>query len=145
MPLNIAQLIFPDFDPTEAEKEKSAKIQGQINQMAKGKSDKTAEQAQKEKNLADFFDEEERRINDPEYGAKKRIEEQAAFEKALTEYRTQQPSEVITSVKGDIESLFKAVPAKGAAPEKIDLSEDIDIDIEYEDAPPTVKDIRKSA
>lgn len=144
LPLRVASIIYPDFEPSKIEKATEADIMAEIKKIAiYNTPDAMKERAKKQQNLANFFDEEERRINDPEYSAKKRIEEQATFEKALKEFRAEKPDDVVTSVKGDVQSLLKSVPVKGAEQEEIDLTDDIEV--VYEDAPPTVKEGRRSA
>jgi len=143
LPLRVAKIIFPDFEPTKVETAKEADIMAEMKKIAIHNSPEAMkERAQKEQNLANFFKEEERRISDPQYGEKMRLQEQAAFEKALKEYRAEKPDDVMTSVKGDIQSLLKGVSANSN--EGIDLSDE-DIEVVFEEAPPTVKEGRKTA
>jgi hypothetical protein len=141
LPLRVAKMIYPDFEPTKKEQIADADVMAEQKAVAISHSPEGV--AAKVKNLTDFFDEEERRIKDPAYAAQKRIEEKAAFEKALNAYLADSPNAVVTSVKGDIGSLLKAVPAVAKDPEEIDLTDDIDV--VYEDAPATVREVRKTA
>ncbi|MCC7197348.1 hypothetical protein IT413_04110 [Candidatus Peregrinibacteria bacterium] len=142
LPLRVAQMIFPDFDPTRKEKAKADIIE-EMRKIAEYNSPAGIKaRAESNKRLADFFAEEEKRINDPEYAEKKRLEEQVAFERALAARKAEAPSEVVTSVKGDIESILKAVPSKTTEPEVIDLTDEAEL---IEDLPVTVREVKKTA
>lgn len=144
LPLSAAKLIYPDFEFNPADKAKEADIMAEMKAIAIHNSPEGMKQrAQTQQNLSDFFEEEQRKL-DPEYDKKKKLREQALFELSLREVPAEKPGDVITSVKGDVNSLLKAVPAKGTKDEVIDLTDD-DIEVVFEDAPPTVKDVRKSA
>jgi len=132
MPLKVAKMIYPEL---EVQPDKSdLEI---LKDLYRDLDERTA----RVKNLTEFFDEEEKRISDPAYGAKKMKEEKEAFEKALASYRKNKPSDVVTSVQGDVESLLTAKPNKAAEP--VDLDE-ADYEL-IEEAPATVKQGRKSA
>jgi hypothetical protein len=145
LPLSAAKLIYPDFEFNPADKAKEADIMEEMKAIAIHNSPEGMKaRAEKEKNLTDFFEEEQRKL-DPEYDQKKKLREQALFELSLKEVPAEKPGDVITSVKVDVNSLLKTVPAKGSEAEVMDLSDD-DIEVVFEeDAPPTVKDVRKSA
>lgn len=144
LPLRVAQMIYPDFELNNIDEAKEADIMAEMKAIAIHNSPEgMKERAQKGQNLANFFEEEQRKL-DPEYDQKKRLREQALFELSLKEVPAEKPGDVITSVKVDVNSLLKTVPAKGAMDEVMDLSDE-DIEVVFEDAPPTVKDVRKSA